>query len=64
MDTIHRDVERTFLAHSYFREQSTKTALYNICKAYSIYDVDVGYCQGLSFVAAMLLSQVNIVAIY
>lgn len=32
-----------------------QTRLYNICKAYSVYDEEIGYCQGLSFVAAVLL---------
>ena len=32
-----------------------QTRLYNICKAYSVYDEEVGYCQGLSFIAAVLL---------
>jgi len=32
-----------------------KGMLYNILKAYSIYDEKVGYCQGMNYLAAMLI---------
>ena len=35
-----------------------KEVLYKISKAYSIYDEEVGYCQGISFIIAVLLLQV------
>ena len=34
-------------------------ALYNVLRAYSIIDDDVGYCQGMSFVASILLMHVS-----
>lgn len=34
-------------------------ALYNLLKAYSLLDPEVGYCQGLCFVAGVLLLHVN-----
>jgi hypothetical protein len=34
-------------------------ALFNLLKAYSLLDKDVGYCQGLSFVAGILLMHVG-----
>ena len=34
-------------------------ALFNLLKAYSLMDQDVGYCQGLSFVAGILLMHVS-----
>lgn len=34
-------------------------ALYKISKAYAVYDEEVGYCQGLSFLAAALLLHVS-----
>uniref|UniRef100_A0A915NWP7 Rab-GAP TBC domain-containing protein n=1 Tax=Meloidogyne floridensis TaxID=298350 RepID=A0A915NWP7_9BILA len=55
---ILRDIHRTFPAHEYFTEENDKggqKALYRISKAYSLYDDEVGYCQGLSFLAAALL---------
>ena len=33
-----------------------KKALRRILRAYSVYDSDVGYCQGMNFIAAMLLT--------
>jgi len=54
---IQRDIHRTFPAHDHFRAQGSEgqTSLYRICKAYSVHDQEVGYCQGLSFLAAALL---------
>ncbi|XP_075038257.1 rab GTPase-activating protein 1-like isoform X3 [Mixophyes fleayi] len=54
---IKRDVHRTFPAHDYFKdtEGDGQDSLYKICKAYSLYDEDIGYCQGQSFLAAVLL---------
>ncbi|RVE49593.1 hypothetical protein evm_005725 [Chilo suppressalis] len=51
------DLGRTFPKHSYFASSfgPGQLALYNILKAYSLLDPDVGYCQGLSFVAGVLL---------
>lgn len=34
-------------------------ALFKISKAYAVYDEEVGYCQGLSFLAAALLLHVS-----
>ncbi|XP_076042421.1 rab GTPase-activating protein 1-like isoform X3 [Oratosquilla oratoria] len=54
---ILRDINRTFPAHNYFKETGGigQDALYKISKAYAVYDEEVGYCQGLSFLAAALL---------
>eukprot|EP00051_Salpingoeca_urceolata_P011539 m.143171 g.143171 ORF g.143171 m.143171 type:complete len:1204 (+) comp17160_c0_seq1:293-3904(+) len=51
------DLTRTFPAHEYFKEVNGEgqQALYNVNKAYSVYDEEVGYCQGLSFISAVLL---------
>lgn len=55
-DIILRDVNRTFPAHNFFRDESIgQESLYKVSKAYSVYDQEVGYCQGLSFIAASLL---------
>ncbi|KAH3831246.1 hypothetical protein DPMN_104508 [Dreissena polymorpha] len=52
---------RTFPGHPYFSLQlgSGQLALFNLLKAYSLMDQDVGYCQGLSFVAGILLMHVR-----
>lgn len=51
------DLGRTFPKHPYFRTQlgPGQLALFNLLKAYSLLDTEVGYCQGLSFIAGMLL---------
>lgn len=57
-----RDIHRTFPAHDYFKESNGlgQEALYKISKAYSLYDEEVNYCQGLSFLAAALLLHVSV----
>ncbi|XP_060732104.1 TBC1 domain family member 4 isoform X5 [Tachysurus vachellii] len=51
------DLGRTFPAHQYFSAQlgAGQLSLYNLLKAYSLLDTEVGYCQGISFVAGVLL---------
>ncbi|XP_078602043.1 TBC1 domain family member 1-like isoform X18 [Branchiostoma floridae x Branchiostoma japonicum] len=51
------DLGRTFPSHAYFSTQlgAGQLALFNLLKAYSLLDREVGYCQGLSFVAGILL---------
>ena len=54
---IKRDLGRTFPGHESFKDENGpgQQSLLNVLKAYSIYDKEVGYCQGLSFVAGALL---------
>ncbi|KAG0305627.1 GTPase-activating protein [Dissophora globulifera] len=53
---ITRDMSRTFPNHEYFQADGVgQEALFNVVKAYSLYDPEVGYCQGLSFVVGPLL---------
>lgn len=54
---VQRDISRTFPAHEFFKENGGQgqDSLYRVCKAYSLFDDEIGYCQGLSFVAAALL---------
>uniref|UniRef100_A0A914ULT1 Rab-GAP TBC domain-containing protein n=1 Tax=Plectus sambesii TaxID=2011161 RepID=A0A914ULT1_9BILA len=51
------DLGRTFPSNEYFARQlgPGQLSLFNILKAYSLYDPEVGYCQGLSFIAGALL---------
>ncbi len=59
--SIEKDLSRTFPDIPEFKEpgSSGKNRLYNILKAYAQYDFKVGYCQGLNYVAAMLLLYIN-----
>ncbi|MEE6470982.1 hypothetical protein FKM82_009131 [Ascaphus truei] len=51
------DLGRTFPTHPFFSAQlgAGQLSLYNLLKAYSLLDQEVGYCQGISFVAGVLL---------
>ncbi|KZT10974.1 RabGAP/TBC [Laetiporus sulphureus 93-53] len=54
---ITRDLGRTFPQHAFFTDGRGigQENLFNVLKAYSLYDPQVGFCQGLPFVAAILL---------
>ncbi|XP_033101782.1 USP6 N-terminal-like protein [Anneissia japonica] len=58
---IDLDVNRTFRNHIMFRERYgiKQQALFNILAAYSMYNSEVGYCQGMSQIAALLLMYMN-----
>lgn len=55
-DIIH-DIGRTFPTHIFFQQRHGpgQRSLFNILKAYSVYDRQVGYVQGMGFVAGLLL---------
>ncbi|KAJ1947201.1 GTPase-activating protein [Kickxella alabastrina] len=54
---IRHDLARTFPKLDYFRDASGagQEGLYSVLRAYALYDPEVGYCQGLSFVVGPLL---------
>lgn len=54
------NVGRTFPAHPFFSTDFKygQTQLYNILHTYSVHDKQVGYCQGMNFVAGTLLTHV------
>ncbi|GJW63783.1 EVI5-like protein [Tanacetum coccineum] len=54
---IIRDISRTFPSHVFYQERHGpgQRSLYNVLKAYSVYDRDVGYVQGMGFVTGLLL---------
>lgn len=58
---IVRDLNRTFPSHEYFKTGSGvgQGNLMNVVKAYSLYDEEVGYCQGMAFVVGPLLLNVS-----
>ncbi|RWS15269.1 TBC1 domain family member 4-like protein, partial [Dinothrombium tinctorium] len=55
------DLGRTFPKHPYYAQPlgAGQLSLFNLLKAYSLFDKEVGYCQGLSFVAGILLLHMN-----
>ncbi|KAJ3154503.1 GTPase-activating protein [Geranomyces michiganensis] len=54
---IQRDLARTFPKHERFQEPGGpgQESLFNIIKSYSLYDTEIGYCQGIAFVVGALL---------
>eukprot|EP00736_Rhodelphis_marinus_P007911 Rmarinus@m.29976 len=56
-DEILRDITRTFPNHPYFGERDGlgQRTLFNVLKAYSIYDREIAYCQGMGFIVGLLL---------
>ncbi|KAM4116258.1 hypothetical protein ACB094_02G036500 [Castanea mollissima] len=54
---IIRDISRTFPSHVFFRQRHGpgQRSLYNVLKAYSVFDREVGYVQGMGFLAGLLL---------
>ncbi|KAF0291004.1 TBC1 domain family member 1 [Amphibalanus amphitrite] len=54
---ILTDLGRTFPQHPYFRSPfgSGQLELFNVLKAVSLLDPELGYCQGLGFIAGILL---------
>jgi hypothetical protein len=60
-DVILRDISRTFPANDYFKESGTgQDLLFKISRGYAVYDTEVGYCQGISFIGAAFLLQVGL----
>ncbi|XP_065175918.1 TBC1 domain family member 1-like isoform X2 [Sycon ciliatum] len=51
------DLGRTFPGHEYFQSVAGpgQCSLFHVLRAYASVDQDVGYCQGLSFVAGLLI---------
>ncbi|CAJ1971608.1 unnamed protein product [Sphenostylis stenocarpa] len=52
---IDHDLPRTFPGHPWLDTPAGHAALRRVLVAYSFRDSDVGYCQGLNYVAALLL---------
>ncbi|XP_037343710.2 growth hormone-regulated TBC protein 1-A-like [Pungitius pungitius] len=57
-ETIHTDMHRTFPDNVLFQsraEPSLQRALYNVLLAYGHHNTEVGYCQGMNFIAGYLM---------
>uniref|UniRef100_A0A8C4Q8E2 Rab-GAP TBC domain-containing protein n=1 Tax=Eptatretus burgeri TaxID=7764 RepID=A0A8C4Q8E2_EPTBU len=56
---IRRDIARTYPEHGFFRQKDSlgQEVLFNVMKAYSLVDPEVGYCQGSAFIVGLLLMQ-------
>ena len=54
---IRRDIARTYPEHQMFSKKggAGQESLFNVMKAYSVLDREVGYCQGSAFIVGLLL---------
>lgn len=58
---IERDIDRTFPRHLHFEKEGEGTSegqdsLRNVLQMYARTDNEVGYCQGMAFIAGLLLT--------
>lgn len=56
---IKLDLDRTFSTHKMFLEDNKQVEMFQILKAYSVHNPAVGYCQGMSYVVAVLMMYMN-----
>jgi len=56
---IRRDIARTYPEHDFFKKKGGvgQESLFNVMKAYSTHDREVGYCQGSAFIVGLLLME-------
>lgn len=57
LTVIQNDLDRTFPRHALFRNRKGdgQNQLYRVLYAYACHDQEVGYCQGMGFLAALFL---------
>lgn len=51
VESIKIDLPRTFPDNIYFEDHNTRFQLFNVLVAYAHHNKDVGYCQGLNYIA-------------
>ena len=57
-DDIKRDIDRTFPKHAMFAKHGVnggQQQLYRVLRAYAGFDAELGYCQGMGFIVAIML---------
>ena len=61
VDEIEKDITRTYPHHILFRQSNSngQQSLRRILQWYAVVDPETGYCQAMSFIAAMLLIYMN-----
>lgn len=55
MESIKIDLPRTFPDNIFFENHDIRLKLFNVLVAYAHHNKDVGYCQGLNYIAGLLL---------
>lgn len=58
---IGKDLARTISGFSEFKVDPTsgRNRLYNVLKAYANFDKEVGYCQGINYIAAFFILSIE-----
>jgi len=58
---IQKDLARTFPTIEMFKETEGpgQKGVLNILRAYSVFDEEIGYCQGMSFIVGLLLMNIK-----
>jgi hypothetical protein len=57
---VSRDCDRTLIHYESFKDaKSAEAALSNLLNAYAVHDPEVGYCQGMNFLAAFVLTKLD-----
>jgi hypothetical protein len=58
---IKKDLRRTQIGNEEFKldPESGKNRLFNVLNAYSCYDPEIGYSQGMNFLVAVLLKRLD-----
>eukprot|EP00803_Ostreobium_quekettii_P004128 evm.model.scf_281.14 EVM.evm.TU.scf_281.14 scf_281:100887-107408(+) len=52
---IELDLPRTFPGHAWFQTEQGQAILQNVLLAYSVHNPQIGYCQSMNYIVAMLL---------
>ncbi|KAH0575015.1 Rab-GTPase-TBC domain-containing protein [Spironucleus salmonicida] len=52
---INKDIDRTMPSIQYFYNPSMLQALFRVLKAYASYNIQISYCQGMGFIAAIFI---------
>jgi hypothetical protein len=55
MEDIEKDLDRTFPGHTYIDTERGRQALRNMLSAYAATNPELGYCQSMNYIAAVLL---------
>jgi hypothetical protein len=59
--TIRRDLGARTSYSKYLMSSGLQDGLFGLCKAYALYDEEVGYAQGMNFIAMPLLFNVSLI---
>lgn len=53
MLTIQKDLDRTYPGHEIYRTSEGQLSLRNILRSYAFFDPEIGYCQGMGYIAGI-----------